>query len=138
MSREANVEFNVEDTEAVVEWFTTFCCIDEVYNDKLWIYVDWGETVKDTLEKFIKDNPTIPIDVFVDQDEAGYSEDCRTDYYVRNGKIITVDDNNTTISLDKLSKMTGSEIRDCIVSYKKLMDSIEPLEKCKKSVKEDK
>ena len=138
MGREANVEFNVEDTEAVVEWFTTFCCIDEVHNDNLWIYVGWGETVKDTLEKFIKDNPTIPIDVFVDQDEAGYSEDCQTDYYVRNGKIITVDDNNTTISLDKLSKMTSSEIRDCIVNYKKLMDSIEPLEKCKKTVKEDK
>lgn len=138
MSREANVEFNVEDKEVVIEWFTTFCCIAEVHNDNLWIYVDWGETVKDTLEKFIKDNPTIPIDVFVDQDEAGYSEDCQTDYYVRNGKIITVDDNNTTISLDKLSKMTSSEIRDCIVNYKKLMDSIEPLEKCKKSVKEDK
>ena len=135
MSREANVDFNMEDKEAVIEWFTTFCCIAEVHNDNLWIYVDWGETVKDILEKFIKANPNIAIDVFVDQDEAGYSEDCPTDYYVRNGKIITVDDNNTTISLDKLSKMTSSEIRDCIANYKALMESIKPLEECVKGDK---
>lgn len=137
MSREANVDFNMEDKEAVVEWFTTFCCIDEVNDDNLWIYVDWGETVKDILEKFIKANPNIAIDVFVDQDEAGYSEDYPIDYYVRNGKIITVDHNNITISLDVLSKMTSSEIRNCIANYKALMDSIKPLEECKNN-KEDK
>ena len=110
MNRKANIEFNVEDKETVVNWFTTFCCIAEVQHDNLWIYVRVGTKFKDTLEKFIKDNPNIAIDAVVDQDEECYAENCRTEYCVRNGKIITVGDNN------------GKMYKSKIILMNKLMD----------------
>lgn len=130
MGRCAKIEFNTQNSKVVTDWFRKNSNVSEVISPKsFWVSLDWGQFFRKTVEKFVSDNPNIPLDVEVDQDEEGYSEDTHTKYYVREGRVVILDGTNSNISIEKLSALNMGEVAELITNYNNLLSTIKPLSK---------